>query len=131
MPQRVVNIQLYGKPSERLILIACAKRFDCEFKYDESTGYCTLIGEADAPQEARDLYYRVIATAYKALAFAQANHKFDNIPNRTLVSGFMKGFCGPAVSIITGDTAFGYAATEIERAGLKAATKEVTWLEKN
>lgn len=128
--KRVVNVNLYGKPSERRILIACAKRFDCEFKYDESTGFCTIIGEASDPQQARDLYYRVIAVAYRALAFTQADPKFNTVPNKTLVADFMRGFAPPAISIISGDTTMFIADTEIERAGL-SAVKDASWLESN
>jgi hypothetical protein len=117
-----IRVNLYGKPSERLIFIGLCETLDCTFTYDETTGLMFARGK-DA-FALRDQYEEIINTAYKALAFAQADHKLDNIPNKTLVSEFMHAYATIAYSMITGKTVKWSAKTEAQRAGIKAIMKK-------
>jgi hypothetical protein len=115
-----IRVNLYGKPNERLIFVGLCEHYDCKFEYDEDTGLAFAKG--DNAFEVRKNYEAIINKAYKALAFAQADHKFDDVPNRTLVSDFMRGFATIAYSVITGKAMSWHAFTEVERAGIKAAS---------
>lgn len=113
-----VRVNLYGKPSERLIFVGLCEKYDCKFEYDEATGLAFARG--DNAIELRNVYEQIINKAYRTLAFAQADHRFDDIPNKTLVSQFMHAFATLTYSIITGKPMTQYAQTEVNRAAYKA-----------
>lgn len=116
-----IRVNLYGKPNERLIMLGLCEKHDCGFIYDETTGSAIVRGENAFIL--RTEYNDIINVAYKALAFAQADHKFDNVPNKTLVSEFMHAYATITYSLITGKTMQWHAQTEAQRAGIKAVTK--------
>lgn len=118
MTETVTRVNLYGKPAERLILIALCKRDNQRFIYDEKTGYASIIGNSSS--NTRDEFFRIITIAYKKLAFAQAQKQFADVPIKSLNSEFMRAFAAMACSLITGEPFTFKADTEIERAGLRA-----------
>lgn len=121
--KRTVTKRLYGKPSERLILLGITEKYDLQFKADEVTGNCVISGDAEKVTQAIDLYDRVIAVAYKRLAFTQASNKFANIPIKTLNSEFMQAFATVSYSLFTGKAFMFIGDTEAKRAGLKAVSE--------
>lgn len=121
MTTNSIRVNLYGKPSERLILVGLCEHYDCEFEYNETTGLAFAKG--NNAFEVRKDYEAIINKAYKALAFAQADHKFDDVPNKTLVSQFMQAFATLAYSIITGKPMTWYGGSEVQRAGIKAVSE--------
>lgn len=121
MTTNSIRVNLYGKPSERLILVGLCEHYDCTFTYDEVTGLAFVRG-ANAFKVRTD-YEAVINKAYKALAFAQADTSLTHVPNKTLVAEFMQAFSAIVYSVITGKTMKWYAKTEAQRAGTKAAGK--------
>lgn len=116
-----IRVNLYGKPSERLILVGLCEKYNCRFEYDEATGLAFARG--DNAFTLRTEYETIINVAYRALAFAQADHKLDGVPNKTLVSEFMESYATITYSLLTGKTMKWYAQTEAQRAGVKAVTK--------
>lgn len=113
-----VRVNLYGKPSERLIFVGLCEKYNCTFTYDEDTGFA--IAQGENAFEVRKTYEAIIATAYKRLAFMQADHRFDNVPNKTLVSQFMQVYATWTYSLLTGKTVMTHAKTEVEREAIKA-----------
>lgn len=118
MTDTVCRVNLYGRPSERLILIALCNRDKHKFVYEESTGYASIIGKD--PGLIRDEFFKIISVAYKKLAFAQAQPEFADIPVKTLNSEFMRAYTAIACALINGEPLKFKADTEIQRAGLKA-----------
>lgn len=121
--KRTVTKRLYGKPSERLILLGICEKYNLQSKVDEVTGNCTVSGDSENVTDAMDLYDKVIATAYKRLAFTQASNKFADIPIKTLNSEFMQAFATVAYSLFTGKAFMYIGDTEAKRAGLKAVSE--------
>lgn len=120
MPSFKEAFRLYGKPNERMILIALCKKCDCDFKYKDDSGIAIITGSGDNVTEVTKAYNAIIAIAYKKLAMAQGSTKLASVNVRTLNTQFMQGFSAMAYSLITGEPFLFKAETEAQRAGLKA-----------
>lgn len=121
-PKKILKeaYRLNGKPSERLILIGLCKRYNVQFKINETTGNAVIAGVPNDISQVHDAYYASISIAYKKLAMAMANPRLASIPAKTLTSEFMQAYAAMAYSLITGERFMFKAETESHRAGLKA-----------
>ncbi len=116
------TFRLANKPYERTILISLAEKYDCDFSYDEQTGFAVVSSQSKVfLYSIRAQFNEITSFAYRKLAFTQADNKFADVPIKTLNSEFMQGFTPTIVSVLTGNAVVFPAKTEAQRAGLMAA----------
>lgn len=126
-----ISFRLADRPQERTILIAICKKYSVNFRYNDETGFAVV----DCPDRAISskitiLFGNIVHYAYVALSKIQIDNKYSSVNIRTINTEFMKTFSDYVCSLLTGDTILSHVSTEIERAGLVAATEmaDEKWL---
>lgn len=111
----------YNKPSERVILLALCKRYDCTAEVNVNHDV-VVGGEPNTVAELVNAYASITSLAYRKLAVAQISNKLAHVNSKTLTTEFMQAFAAVTCSFITGDAFMFETKTESHRAGLKAGS---------
>lgn len=116
--------RLYGKPYERDILRALCEKNNATLTIDEATMLGTVRADSTTILTTiRRLDNKIINAGIKALAFAQAENRFADLPVQTLNSNFWQGFSNTIVAIIRHEDLTFVANNDAQLVGVFAAGK--------